>query len=157
MSQHFLVPLTQAELHAAGVPPEWTFGLRDRVRFSEIDALGHVNHTAYLRWFESLRVLYMRDRGISPYDDSGPRIVLKSVSMEYRREMFLGEDYIVAARTVVYRRASVEMHYAVFAPDLRAEGTAVIVLIARDGSGKHPLTDTQRESLTAADGAVDAR
>lgn len=157
MPDTYLTPLSRTDLGDAGVPPEYTFGLRDRVRFSEIDALGHVNHTAYLRWFESLRVLYMRDRDISPYDDTGPLIVLKSLTMEYRREMFLGEDYVVTARTASFRRASVEMHYGVFAPDLRAEGTAVIVLLARDGSGKHPLSEEQRERLIAMDGAQDAR
>jgi len=153
----YLTPLDRAQMDAFGVPADWPFGLADRVRFSEIDALNHVNHTAYLRWFESLRVLYMRDRGISPYDGTGPRIVLKSVSMEYRREMVLGEDYVVTARTARFRRASLEMHYAAFAPDLRAEGTAVIVLLARDGSGKHPLSAAQIERLVEADGAADAR
>jgi acyl-CoA thioester hydrolase len=97
----------------------------------------------------------MRERGISGYDGSGPLIVLKSVTMEYRREMFLGEDYVVTARTASFRRASLEMHYAAFAPDLRAEGTAVIVLLARDGSGRHPLSAEQKARLRELDGAAD--
>ena len=157
MSLPYLTPLTRPQLDAFGVPAHWPFGLMDRVRFSEIDALAHVNHTAYLRWFESLRVLYMRERGISPYDGSGPLIVLKSVTMEYRGEMFLGEDYVVTARTASFRRASLEMHYAAFAPDLRAEGTAVIVLLARDGAGKHPLSPEQAARLVELDGAEDGR
>ncbi len=156
MSLPYLTLLDRDRMNAFGVPEGWPFGLLDRVRFSEIDALSHVNHTAYLRWFENLRVSYMRERGISPYDESGPLIVLKSVTMEYRREMFLGEDYVAAARTVAFRRASVEMHYAVFAPDLRAEGTAVIVLLSRDGAGKHPLTDAQKSRLVRLDGARDS-
>lgn len=157
MSQTFLTPLPPEELAAAQVPAPWRFGLRDRVRFSEIDALGHVNHTAYLRWFESLRVLYIRERGISPYDGTGPLIVLKSVTMEYRREMFLGEDYIVTARTIAFRRASLEMQYGVFAPDLRAEGSAVIVFLDRRDKSKAPLSDAQMRRLVDLDGAEDAR
>ncbi len=157
MSLPYLTPLSRDAQDRYGVPEGWPLALADRVRFAEIDALGHVNHTAYLRWFESLRVLYMRDWGICPYDGSGPRIVLKSVTMEYRREMFLGEDYVVTARTTRFRRASLEMAYAVHAPDLRAEGTAVIVLLARDGSGKHPLSEAQMRRLVEVDGAEDAR
>ena len=157
MQLPFLTPLTRAQLDGYGIPPDWPFGMADRVRFSEIDALDHVNHTAYLRWFESLRVLYMRDRGISPYDGTGPLVVLKSVTMDYRREMYLGEEYVVTARTARLRRSSIEMHYAVFAPDLRGEGTAVIVFLDRESGGKHPLTDAQRDRLVALDGArVDA-
>jgi len=153
----YLTPLTRALLDGAGVPPGWPFAIADRVRFSEIDALGHVNHTAYLRWFEQLRVLYLREWGISPYDGSGPIVVVKSLTMEYRREMFLAEDYVVAARTASFRRASFEMHYAVFAPDLRAEGTAVIVLLDRAGAGRHALTEADMQRMREVDGATDAR
>ena len=153
----YLTPLAPDAARAFGVPEGWPLALADRVRFAEIDALNHVNHTAYLRWFESLRVRYVRDWGISPYDGSGPLIVLKSLTMEYRREMFLGEDYVVTARTTSFRRASLEMAYAAYAPDLRAEGTAVIVLLARDGSGKHPLSAAQISRLVEVDGAADAR
>ena len=52
----YLVPLGPDALAAQGIPPHWRFGMADRVRFTEIDALNHANHTTYLRWFEMLRV-----------------------------------------------------------------------------------------------------
>ena len=33
----------------------WSFGMRDRVRFSELDPLNHVNNAAYLSWFETVQ------------------------------------------------------------------------------------------------------
>ena len=47
----FLTPLSIETLRAAGIPDPWTYGQADRVRFYELDALNHVNNTAYLRWF----------------------------------------------------------------------------------------------------------
>jgi acyl-CoA thioester hydrolase len=128
--------------------------MADRVRFAEIDALDHVNHTASLRWFETLRVHYLRDRGIISGDGTGPQVVLKRVEAAYHAPMFLGEAYVVTARTVSFRRTSLRMHYGVFAPDLRIEGWALVVLLDRATGGKTPLTEAMRATLAARDGAV---
>ena len=149
----YLTPLGPRELAEQGIPPRWRYGMADRVRFSELDALNHVNHTACLRWFESLRLPYCRDYGISRYDDTSPELVLMSVEARYHAPMFASEDYVVTARTVSFRRSSFRMEYAVFAPDLRTEGAALVVLLERDGSGKFPLTDTMKRSLADRDGA----
>ena len=45
----------------AGVPDDWALGYRDFVRFSDVDAFQHVNNAAYLRWFETIRTLYLRE------------------------------------------------------------------------------------------------
>ena len=151
----FLVPLDGPALAAAGIPGGWPFGMADRVRFSEIDALDHVNHTAYLRWFESLRVHYARDYGVTAYDGTGPQVVLKGLEAAYHAPMFLDEDYIVTARTVSFRRTSFRMHYAVFAPEIRVEGWALVVLLGPDGTGRTPLDDAVKARFTERDGAVD--
>ena len=154
MSVPCLAPLDRAALDAAGVPEPWSFGMADRVRFSELDALNHVNNTVFLRWFESFRIPYFAEYGISLYDADSPEVVLKSVACTFHAPMFLGEDYIVTGRTLSYRRTSFRMAYAVFAPDLRAEGEAVIVLLRRDGSGRHPLGEAVKARLAERDGAV---
>ena len=156
MDLPFLTPLDAPALAGAGIPDIWRFGMADRVRFAELDALNHVNHTAYLRWFEMLRVHYVRAYGISPYDGSGPDLVLRAIDAAYHAPMHLGEDYIVTARTLSLRRSSFRMGYAVFAPDCRVEGTAVIVQLARGTSDKLPLADHIRARLVATDGAEDA-
>lgn len=149
----FLVSLRGADLVAAGVPAGWSYGLRDRVRFAEIDALNHVNHTAYLRWFENLRVGYLRAYGIlREAPDAGYTVVLRAIEARYNAPMFLGEDYIVTTRTVSFRRTSFRMEYGVFAPDLRVEGAAVVVLLDRNGA-KAPLTPGMIADFMRMDGA----
>lgn len=150
----FLTPLDADALAARSVPSEWRFGMADRVRFAELDPLRHVNHAAYLAWFEMLRVHYVRDIGLSSYDlATGLEIVLKSIDCQYHAPMFLGEDYIVTARTVGFRRTSFRMAYAVFAPDLRVEGSALIVLLDRDTGAKTPIPEDVRAAFVARDGA----
>ncbi len=149
----YLIPLGAGDLAAYGVPPEWRYGMADRVRFSEIDALDHVNHTACLRWFESLRLPYCRDYGISRYNQTSPELVLKAVEARYHAPMFTSEDYVVTARTVSFRTSSFRMEYAVFAPDLRTEGSAVVVLLQRDGGGRFELTYDMKRTFVERDGA----
>ncbi len=90
MTTTYLTPLPVLELRAAGVPAPWTFGLRDKVRFYELDALNHVNNTPYLLWFETLRVRWFSDYGLSDYGPDDPTFVLKGVTCDYsRRSIFM--------------------------------------------------------------------
>ena len=150
----FLEPLGPAALRAAGLPDSWTFGMADRVRFGELDALNHVNNVVYLRWYETLRVLYLEDYGI--YEDAGPdpKFVVKTVSLDYKAEVMRGASYVNVARTVEMRNTSFSMEYATFVDGrITTTGTAVIVVLDQDNT-KRPLTDALRQTFITRDEAV---
>ncbi|MEO0359038.1 MAG: thioesterase family protein [Pseudomonadota bacterium] len=149
-------PLYRDALAQIGIPTPWAFGLADRTRFGELDALSHVNNTAYLRWLENFRIGYFREYGLSDYQGTPPRLVLKSIGMEFRKEMVLHEDYVVTGRTSAFRTSSFTMDYAVWAGDLRATGQAVIVWLTQDGH-KMPIPDPLRTVFVDRDGARDDR
>lgn len=147
-------PFSLDELRKFAIPEPWSFGTADRVRFGEIDALNHVNHTAYLSWFESFRILYFREYGISDYSPGSPRIVLKSIAAEFLKEMTMEQDYIVTGRTVSFRNTSWVMEYGVWTElGLQATGRSVLVQLEPDGGAKRPLSAAVRETLMARDGA----
>lgn len=151
----FLTPLTVDQLRAADVPAPWTYGVADRVRFGELDALRHVNNAAYLGWLEAFRLHYFRDYQVADYTaPDAPRIVLKAISLEFHKEMLLGEEYIVCGRTTSLGRTSFVMEYAVFSGDLRTTGSAVIVQLDQDGH-KRPLCEAVRKTLINRDGATE--
>ncbi|MEX3015534.1 acyl-CoA thioesterase [Gymnodinialimonas hymeniacidonis] len=151
-------PLGADTLRALGIPKPWTFGLADRVRFGELDALGHVNHTAYLRWFESFRLPFLKARGVTDYGPSAPRLVLKQVECTYLAEMGLGLDYVVTGRVSRFRNTSFTMEFAVWLPGETAQetarGGAVVVLLNRDGPGRYAIPEAGRCAFIAEDGAV---
>jgi len=150
-------PLDAPALRALGIPAPWGFGLADKVRFGELDALGHVNHTAYLRWFESFRLPYLAARQVTDYGPTSPRLVLRSVAAQYHAEMFGGTDYVVVGRTLRYRRTSFTMEAAIYAlPDAKLHCTAeaVIVLLNRDAEGRYPIPQAGLDAFIALDGAV---
>jgi len=151
-------PLDPSTLRDLGIPAPWTFGLADRVRFAEIDALGHVNNTAYLTWFESFRLPYLKARGVTDYGPSSPRLVLKRATCDYKAEMLNGMDYVVTGRTRAFRRTSFTMEFAVWLPDpngatCTATGEAIIVLLNRDAPGRFPIPEAGKIAFTEIDGA----
>lgn len=155
-------PIDAAGLRALGIPEPWTFGLADRVRFSEIDALGHVNNTAYLTWFESFRLPYLAARRVTDYGSDSPRLVLKRASADYLAEMFHGMDYVVTGRTRAFRTTSFTMDFAVWLPDpagaaCTATGEAIVVLLNRDAPGRCPIPKAGRDAFMELDGAVEER
>lgn len=150
--------LDAPELRSLGIPAPWTFGLADRVRFSELDAIGHVNHTAYLRWFESFRLPYLGARQVTDYGPTSPRLVLREVRCQYRAEMGMNLDYVVTGRTSRFRTTSFTMDFAVWLPGASAactaEGSAVVVLLNRDAPGRYPIPRAGIEAFMAEDGAL---
>lgn len=152
----FLTPLDAAALRAANVPEPWAYGMADRVRFGEIDVLGHVNNAAYLRWLENLRINYFRDYGIADYDGKPPKIVLKTIGLDFKAEVKLNDVYILTGRTVEMRTSSFTMQYGVFVGGvLTTTGHAVIVSLNDDNS-KRPLPDALRSTFATRDGTVQA-
>ena len=150
----FLTPLGPDELRDAGIPAPWTFGMADRVRFGEIDALNHVNNVEYLRWYETLRVNYLNHYNIYELAGDDPKFVVKSVGLDYKAEVKRDTSYINVTRTVSMRNTSWTMEYATFVDGkITTTGDCVAVLLNADNS-KRPLSDGLRQAFITCDGAV---
>lgn len=136
----YLVTLDAAQLQAEGIEG-FAWGYADRVRFHELDALAHVNNNAFLRWFETARVLYMQDYGVSGFSrgPDDPQLVVRRQVADYLSPMFHDESYIVTARTRLVKPSSFVMEYAVHSGGtLRATGEAVMVSLEQDGRTRRP-------------------
>ena len=152
----FLTPLNAVSLRSAGISEPWSYGMADRVRFGEIDALNHVNNVVYLRWYETLRVTYLHDYGIYEHAGPNPKFVVKTVGLDYKAEVHRSASYINVGRTTQMRNTSFTMQYATFVDgQITTTGDAVIVLLNADNS-KRVLPYALRQTLITRDGAVQA-
>ena len=151
----FLETLDAPALGAAGLVG-WPYGYRDRVRFYELDALNHVNNVVFLRWFETIRVAYLQDYGLTEYShtEADPELVVRHLSADYLAPVFQNEDYIVTARTRLIKPSSFVMEYAVHAGGtLRATGDAVVVSLELDGKTRRAHKPDAIARMIADDGA----
>lgn len=79
-----------------------------RPRFHELDPYNHVNHTAYLQYFEAARVeaLEAVGHGLSVMKDSGFQIVLVELTAHFHTPATLGDDLVVETSVSEVTRAS---------------------------------------------------
>jgi acyl-CoA thioester hydrolase len=148
--------LDAATQTALGITPPAPLAMADRVRFSELDALNHVNNAVYMSWFERLRVRYTQDWGVSRYPDGNdnPRIVIRSGTIRYHREMRMDEDYVVTCGCTAFRTTSFSLSQQVWSGGtLRATLDCVLVLLQPDGSDRYPIPHAVRARFIKIDGA----
>jgi YbgC/YbaW family acyl-CoA thioester hydrolase len=79
-----------------------------KVRFYELDPYNHVNHTAYLGYFETARVeaLASRGYGLDVMKEQGFQIVLVEMTARFHRPATLHEVLVIETEVVEIARAS---------------------------------------------------
>ena len=146
--------LDRAALEALGIDG-FAYGYVDRVRFYELDALNHVNNVVYLKWFETVRVRYVQDYGLTSYgapDD--PQLVVRRVTADFLAPMFQDQSYVVATRTRLVKPSSFVMDYGIFVDGRKmVEGEAVGVSLTRDGTARQPHHPQAVARMIERDGA----
>jgi acyl-CoA thioester hydrolase len=85
------------------------FVMRVRVYYEDTDAGGIVYHANWLRWFERVRTDWLRELGLEhsrQLRETGIGLVVRDLSIDYRRPARLDEELLVDVRLVEARRAS---------------------------------------------------
>lgn len=154
MNLRYHTPLSPTEQTTFGLQTPQTLALADRVRFAELDILRHVNNKSYMGWFETLRVAHF-DLFCAQHfnEENRPRLVLRSATIHFIREMVMGEDYVATARVSAFRNTSYTMEQELWSGDLRATLTAVMVLLEPQGSARSAIPDSLRQQFRDAEGA----
>lgn len=157
MSLIYHTPLSAAQQAVAGIEPVQPLALADRVRFSELDVMNHVNNTVYMEWFERLRIRYCLDWGVTDYRrrEQPSRVVIRSGTIHYRQEMLADEDYIVTCGCTAFRTSSYSLAQQLWSGGtLRATFDCVLVHLEPDGSARQPLSDTLKARFATVDEAT---
>ena len=92
-----------------------TFQLEITVRFAETDAQGVAHHAAYLVWFETARVEYLRRfaGGYQALRDTGVEATTSEVHARYIRPVAFDDPLVIHARCTEMRGARFKYEYEV--------------------------------------------
>ena len=114
---------------------------RDRVRFRDCDAMGHVNNAVYSTYLEEARIGVLGDL---------IDFILARVEIDFRSELRMGEEVEVRTRCSRVGTKSFDLEH-VIAADGRVVAEAKSVLVSYDyGRGESvPVPDELRTRLTA--------
>ncbi len=125
-----------------------------QVRFSDTDALGHVNNAVYLSYLESARVDYLRELlGAEKIEDLG--VIIARVEIDYKSPAFHHETLRVGCRVYEIGGSSIKMDYRV---EDKATGRLVAlaksVLVTYDYAAARVVRvrEDWREKMEAFDG-----
>ena len=96
---------------------------RDRVRFRDCDAMGHVNNAVYSTYLEEARIGVLGDL----FD-----FILARVEIDFRSELRMGEEVEVRTRCPRIGTKSFDLEHEVAASDGRVVADAKSILVSYD-------------------------
>jgi acyl-CoA thioester hydrolase len=135
----------------------WPVAVDLPVLWGDMDALGHVNNTVYLKWFESARVAYFERielLGEGRRGTVGP--ILASARVDFRIPVVYPDVVTARARAVRLGNTSFTLAQSVSTRTrggrVAAEGEVVIVLIDYATGEKTRLPDPLRAAIALLEG-----
>lgn len=130
---------------------QWPISVEIPVAWGEMDALGHVNNTVYLRWFETARIGYFHALGIATtMHQAGEGPILARQAIDYRRPVVFPDAVAVETTVTGIGRTSFVMAFRIRSQTHRAivaEGEGVFVMVRYKDGEKVPVTDDLRRTI----------
>jgi acyl-CoA thioester hydrolase len=126
------------------------------VQWGEQDALGHVNHVTYFRWYETGRIAYFRQLGLMEMHKTeriGP--ILASVANDYRRQLSYPDTVHIAVRVTRIGRSSLGMEHKIISQNdhaVAAEGSSTVVIFDYQANRSHPVPARIRHAIESLEG-----
>jgi acyl-CoA thioester hydrolase len=131
---------------------DWPFTHSDRVRFGDLDAMGHLNNVAFLQFFESARIAFLKSLipEHNPADPSDFGLIFAECKINYRSPAFFDEDIATSVRPSTIARSSFRIEFEMRSEaDQRvlAEGYGVLVGYRYSEGKSTPLPDRVKAAL----------
>jgi acyl-CoA thioester hydrolase len=131
----------------------WAHSHVDRVRFGDLDAMRHLNNAAFLTFFESARVHYIRELlGDDPVTRGDFGFIFAECKINYRAPAFFDEEIRTCMRPAEIARSSVRLDFAMHAVGderLLAEGYGVMVGYDYAAGRAVPLPERFKQALAS--------
>lgn len=124
----------------------WTSNLNPR--FSETDALGHVNNTVLPVWFEESRTpifkLFSPDMNTNDW-----HLIIAKIDVEFLAEIYYGQEVEIRTSIEKLGNSSLVVHHEAWqAEKMVSKGTAIMVHFDHKEKTSKPIPDDVRAILT---------
>jgi acyl-CoA thioester hydrolase len=128
--------------------PEFEFVHRERVRYRDGDAFGHVNNAVYLTYLEQARNAFLASLGlVRTIEDIA--MILARVEIDYRAQLDVDEEVEVAVRCSRIGTKSFDLEYELRTGErVVAEARTVLVGFDYVRNASIPISDAWRAALS---------
>lgn len=130
--------------------PAYRFTIPVEVRYSDLDAQGHLNHARYFTFMEEARFRYIQALGLwtDTHDFSALGQIVAEAACTYKQPVFLGQTVDVAVRVSRLGTKSMEMDYLLtVAGQEVARGRSVQVAYDYALGRSIPVPDAWRQAI----------
>ena len=100
------------------------FSIVQRVRFGDLDAMGHMNNVKFLRHFETARIEYMKSLAPErkPDEPTKQGFVIAECHINYRAPAYMDDDIRTIVRPGERGRSSMKLEF-----EMRREGDEELI------------------------------
>ncbi|SMH56758.1 acyl-CoA thioesterase [Azospirillum agricola] len=131
-------------------PDPYRFWWEERVRFSDLDALGHVNNNAIGVYFEQARIAMVIEGGGFREGNDWTVVLARSV-IEYKAELLFPNSIRVGVRPLRVGNSSLTIGAGIFLGDrCIATQEAVCVTVDKAAHRPTPIPESLRAALARA-------
>lgn len=117
-------------------------------RFSETDALGHINNVAISSWIEFGRTRLLAELAQASAASAPESWVVVSVLIEFVAESFFGEDVVIKTTNLSFGNTSMTVECELWqAGRLTVRGKSVLVHRDAETGVKKPIPAALRQAL----------
>ena len=135
----------------------WPISTEIKVNWGDMDALGHVNHSVYAKWMETVRMMYFSEIGMmNLYDDSNIGPILARIEIDYELPIVFPDVVTVSTSVSRMGNSSFDMRYKIESISNNgksaATGSVVCVLLDYSSGIPHKIPPKLRESIAKLEG-----
>jgi acyl-CoA thioester hydrolase len=119
------------------------------VRFSETDALGHINNTSYFIYMEEARIRFIKTLGLE-MDIAKWNFILASTKCDFIKQGYFGQDLLIKTFVSKIGTKSFQLEHDIIdvqTNELIARGQAIMVSFDFEQQQSTPIQPLMREEL----------
>ena len=138
----------------------WPISTEIKVNWGDMDALGHVNHSVYAKWMETVRMMYFSEIGMmNLYDDSNIGPILARIEIDYELPIVFPDVVTVSTSVSRIGNSSFDMRYKIESQSNNgksaATGSVVCVVLDYSYGIPHKIPLKLRKSIARLEGDFD--
>ena len=138
----------------------WAVSTEIKVNWGDMDALGHVNHSVFAKWMETVRMMYFSEIGMmNLYDDSNIGPILARIEIDYELPIVFPDVVTVSTSVSRIGNSSFDMRYKIESLSNNgksaATGSVVCVVLDYSSGMPHKIPLKLRESIARLEGDFD--
>lgn len=135
----------------------WPVSTEIIVNWGDMDALGHVNHSVFAKWMETVRMTYFSEIGMmNLYEDSSIGPILAKIEINYELPVVFPDVVTVSTSVSRIGNSSFDMRYKIESLSNNgksvATGSVVCVLLDYTSGIPHNIPPKLRESIARLEG-----